>query len=160
VFDPSEASAEKLIEAVRSAGYDAVLPHAGVDIGKIAAAKPRNAEAKAIVTLVAGALAMLFSMPLAAEMGPVDHFLSDSLPWLFQIPHEILRWSLLAITAVLMIWAGKGIYSAAAAGLRRGTTNMNTLVSLGTGVAFLYSAYAAIAPAPGREFYFDAVLLI
>jgi P-type Cu+ transporter len=37
---------------------------------------------------------------------------------------------------------------------------MNTLVSLGTGVAFAYSAYATIAPAPGRAVYFDAVLLI
>jgi Cu+-exporting ATPase len=37
---------------------------------------------------------------------------------------------------------------------------MNTLVSLGTGVAFAYSAYATIAPAPGRQVYFDAVLLI
>jgi Cu+-exporting ATPase len=37
---------------------------------------------------------------------------------------------------------------------------MNTLVSLGTGVAFVYSAYAVIWPAAGREVYFDAVLLI
>ena len=37
---------------------------------------------------------------------------------------------------------------------------MNTLVSLGTSVAFVYSAYATIAPAPGRQVYFDAVLLI
>ena len=37
---------------------------------------------------------------------------------------------------------------------------MNTLVSLGTGVAFAYSAYATVWPAPGREVYFDAVLLI
>ena len=45
-------------------------------------------------------------------------------------------------------------------GLRHGSTNMNTLVSLGTGVAFAYSAYATIAPAPDRQIYFDAVLLI
>ena len=37
---------------------------------------------------------------------------------------------------------------------------MNTLVGLGTGVAFAYSAYATVWPAPGREVYFDAVLLI
>ena len=30
VFDPQEASAKELIEAIRSAGYDAVLPHAGI----------------------------------------------------------------------------------------------------------------------------------
>jgi cation transport ATPase len=36
----------------------------------------------------------------------------------------------------MMAWAGRGIYASAARGLRHGTTNMNTLVSLGTGVAF------------------------
>src|SRR5215469_5003655 len=160
VFDPSEASAEKLIQAVRNAGYDAVLPHAKLDGGQMGAARQGNTEAKAAATIVAGALAMLFSMPLGTEMGSIDHLLMDGLPWLYQIPHEILRWSLLGVTAVLMAWAGRGIYAAAAKGLRHGSTNMNTLVSLGTGVAFVYSAYATIAPAPGREVYFDAVLLI
>jgi Cu+-exporting ATPase len=37
---------------------------------------------------------------------------------------------------------------------------MNTLVSLGTSVAFLWSAYATLRPAPERQIYFDAVLLI
>jgi P-type Cu+ transporter len=37
---------------------------------------------------------------------------------------------------------------------------MNTLVSLGTGAAFIYSAYATLFPAPGHEVYFDAILLI
>jgi Cu+-exporting ATPase len=59
-----------------------------------------------------------------------------------------------------MVWAGRGIFSSAAKSLRHGSTNMNTLVSLGTGVAFAYSAYATVLPAPGREVYFDAVLLI
>jgi Cu+-exporting ATPase len=37
---------------------------------------------------------------------------------------------------------------------------MNTLVSLGTGAAFLYSAYATFLPGHGRQVYFDAVLFI
>jgi Cu+-exporting ATPase len=82
------------------------------------------------------------------------------LPWLFALPPEPLRWFLLALTAAMMAWAGRGIYMSAARGLRHGSTNMNTLVSLGTGVAFVYSAYATIWPAPGRQVYFDAVLLI
>ena len=40
------------------------------------------------------------------------------------------------VTAVLMVWADAVSIVAAARGLRHGTTNMNTLVSLGTGVAF------------------------
>ena len=61
------------------------------------------------------------------------------------------------MTAVLMVWAGRGIFANAARGLRHGTTNMNTLVALGTSVAFLYSAFATIWPAGNRQVYFDAV---
>ena len=82
------------------------------------------------------------------------------LPWLYALPPDRLRWSLLVLTAVIMAWAGRGIYLSAIRALRHGTTNMNTLVSLGTGVAFAYSAYATVWPAAGRQVYFDAVLLI
>jgi Cu+-exporting ATPase len=160
VFDPSEASAEKLVVAIRGAGYDAVLPRTGNAKLPNAGKDETDALAKAIATLVGGAVAMVLAMPLGAEMGPADNFLMHVLPALYQIPHDALRWTLLVLTFVLMLWAGRSIYFAAAKALRHGGTNMNTLVSLGTGVAFLYSAYSTISPAPGRDVYFDAVLLI
>ncbi|MGA9587084.1 MAG: heavy metal translocating P-type ATPase [Terracidiphilus sp.] len=160
VFDPAEASAARLIEAIRSAGYDAVLPHHGADISRESEGSHGKAEAKAAATLVAGAIAMLLAMPLGTQMGSLDHLMMQLLPWLYRIPPDYLRWTLLSVTLVLMTWAGSGIYAAAVRALRHGSTNMNTLVSLGTGVAFAYSAYATISPAPGREVYFDAVLLI
>jgi Cu+-exporting ATPase len=159
-YDPAIVTPNALIEAVRSAGYDAVLPRADGTAQTPANASEIGAERKAGVTLVAGAAAMLLAMPLGSEMGAFDHFLMRLLPWLYDLPAEALRWFLLTLTAVILAWAGRGIYLSAARGLRHGTTNMNTLISLGTGVAFLYSAYATIWPAPGRPIYFDAVLLI
>lgn len=160
VFDPEEASPEKLLEAIRSAGYDAVLPRSG-STPQASGSEENEALAKAVATLVGGAMAMLLGMPLGSEIGPADHFLMHALPWLyFQTTHDALRWTLFILTAVLVLWAGRGIYIAAAKALRHGGTNMNTLVSLGTGAAFLYSAYGTITPAPGRDLYFDAVLLI
>jgi Cu+-exporting ATPase len=103
---------------------------------------------------------MLLAMPLGEKMGSLDHALMRLLPWLFALTPDLLRWFLLLLTAGMMAWAGRGIYMSAARGLRHGATNMNTLVSLGTGVAFLYSAYATIWPAAQRQVYFDAVLLI
>ncbi len=159
VFDPAMAAPEKLIEAIRGAGYDAVLPRAG-DSG----AGDREGEAesslKAWVTLSAGAGAMLLAMPLGSQMGALDHVLMRILPWLYALPTSPLRWFLLVLTAVVVTWTGRGIYLSAIRALRHGTTNMNTLVGLGTGVAFLYSAYATLWPAVGRDVYFDAVLLI
>ena len=161
VFDPAVAAPSILVEAIRTAGYDAVLPREGSAGGESTEGSlTRGAERKAVATIVAGAAAMLLAMPLGSEMGSVDHALMRVLPWLYALPPDLLRWTLLLATAALMAWAGRGIYLNAYRGLRHGTTNMNTLVSLGTGVAFAYSAYATIWPAAGRQVYFDAVLLI
>jgi len=159
VFDPAVAAPAALIEAIRAAGYDAVLPRADASPSE-ASSKADVSDAKALVTLGGGAVAMLLAMPLGTEMGGLDHALMRLLPWLYALPAEPLRWFLLILTALIVAWAGRGIYASAIRALRHGTTNMNTLVSLGTGVAFLYSAYATVRPAPGREVYFDAVLLI
>jgi Cu+-exporting ATPase len=158
IFDPAKAAPEQLVQAIRNAGYDAVLPHLGA-----APHKDRElAESaqKAWVTLAAGAIAMLLAMPLGSGMGEMDHALMGALPWLYALPKDPLRWFLLVTTAVVMAWAGRGIYLSAIRAMRHGTTNMNTLVGLGTSVAFIYSAYATVSPADGHAVYFDAVLLI
>jgi len=157
VFDPAIATPAALVEAIRGAGYDAVLPRPNES-----ASVDRTAEAawKAGFTLAAGATAMLLAMPLGTDMGALDHALMRVLPWLYALPPDLLRWFLLILTAAIVVWAGRGIYISAIRALRHGATNMNTLVGLGTSVAFAYSAYATIWPAPGRQVYFDAVLLI
>ena len=43
-------------------------------------------------------------------MGALDHALMRALPWLYALPPDLLRWSLLVLTGVLMVWAGRGIY--------------------------------------------------
>jgi P-type Cu+ transporter len=161
IFDPGLAVPQKLVDAIRSAGYDAVLPRRGAPAaaGEDDGAVSRLTE-KAWVTLIAGAVAMLLAMPLGGTMGAPDLFLVSVLPWLYAIPTPELRWALLALTAVVVGWAGRGIYGSAVRALSHGTTNMNTLVSLGTGAAFGYSLFATIAPASGRAVYFDSVLLI
>ncbi len=159
IFDGALASPEQLVEAIRGAGYDAVLPREG-DSGARVDDATAGATAKAFVTLAAGAVAMLLAMPLATQMGALDLFLARLLPWLYAVPASLLRGFLLALTALVVAWAGRGIYLSAVRALRHGATNMNTLVGLGTGVAFVYSAYATVWPAPGRNVYYDAVLLI
>jgi Cu+-exporting ATPase len=168
VFDPALASPARLVGAIRGAGYDAVLPrerNSGAGTEDAASSATGGATTKAWVTLAAGAAAMLLEMPLETmplerSMGAADSFLMRALPWLYAIPAPMLRWLLLLLTAVMVAWAGRVIYASAWSALRHGATNMNTLVSLGTGVAFAYSAYATVWPAPGRAVYFDAVLLI
>ncbi len=167
VFDPAVAAPAALVEAIRGAGYEAVLPR---PTDSAAPARDLVAESarKAWITIAAGAAAMLLAMPLgnrmagaaAQRMNPADRLLAHLLPWLYRLPPDLLRWSLLVLTAAIVLWAGRGIYLSALRALRHGSTNMNTLVGLGTAVAFAWSAFATISPAPGRNVYYDAVLLI
>ena len=163
VFDPARARPEALVQAIRGAGYDAVLPRAdgsGAAHQSESAGALRKAWMKALTMLAAGGFAMILAMPLGSDMGAVDNAVMCALPWLYALPPDAIRWTLLILTGVLMVWAGAGIFANAARGLRHGATNMNTLVALGTSVAFLYSAFATIRPAGNRQVYFDAVLLI
>src|SRR6476646_6496909 len=108
VLDPALTRPENLTEAIRKAGYDAVIPHAGE---RVTQQKPKSSRSeagvKAWVTLAAGAAAMLLAMPLGTEMGTLDYWLMRFLPWLYQVPVETLRWPLLALTGVLIAWAGR-----------------------------------------------------
>ena len=168
-FDPELIAPQALVAAIRESGYDAVLPR-GAETGRFEhSAGEGNAGWKAAATIAAGAVAMLISMPLSAtEMGTPDHVLDRVLvrllPWIYQLPLAPLRWSLLIGTAVLAVWAGGEIYRSAWKALLHRETNMNTLVSLGTGVAFFYSSYEIVSPrssnTAGGNVYFDSVLLI
>ncbi|HEY3629145.1 MAG TPA: heavy metal translocating P-type ATPase [Terracidiphilus sp.] len=162
VFDPTRAQPKKLVEAIRGAGYDAVLPRAdgsGEEDRRLHGSSG-TAGVKAGTMIAGGAAAMLLSMPLGSEMGAADHAMMRALPWVYALSPGLLRWTLLAGTAILMVWAGGGIFANALRGLRHRTTNMNTLVALGTSVAFLYSAYSTVRPSANHQVYFDAVLLI
>ncbi len=159
VFDPSQAEAKTLVEAIRSAGYDAILPRPGEETVS-AETTDDSALRKALITIGAGVVAMVLAMPLASSMGYFDRLVMDVLPFLYSIPPDLIRWALLLLTGTLVYWTGRNVYISAGRALKHGDTNMNTLVSLGTGAAFLYSAYATILPQKGHEVYFDAVLLI
>ncbi len=158
-FDPAIAGPEALVEAIRESGYDAVLPRSS----GVAAPVVTDAWAgiKAGLTIGAGVVAMVAAMPLGspASMGRMDHGLMQLLPWLYALPASGLRWGLLLVTAVLAVWAGAPIYRSAWKAMLHRETNMNTLVSLGTGVALVYSAWVTVLGGRG-EVYFDSVLLI
>jgi P-type Cu+ transporter len=161
VFDPRLADPEVLVEAIRGAGYDSALPGTDDPSSEPDAKKTETNQAiKAGVMIGSGLVAMLVSMPLDAHMGLFDRMVMGRLPWLYEVPPDPTRWILMIATAVLLVWAGRPVFVNAARSLKHGASNMNTLVSLGTGVAFLYSAYATILSGHGREVYFDAVLFI
>ena len=152
-YDPGAVSPQDLIAAVRATGYDAELP--AVEESPLSAdtageeTEVREARAlavKATVSVLAGALAMLFSMLL---MG-----------------NPIINYVLLALTTGILIWAGRDIYRRAWRAVRHRSADMNTLVALGTGSAFIYSLVATVAPSLfarngiAPDVYYEAVIFI
>jgi Cu+-exporting ATPase len=158
---------ESLFEAVRAAGYDVSLT-ASAESEEDRDKQERRLKWKAIAALVGGAVVMVLSMPLgmAGHPGTVDRTAMEIVPGLFHLPVLPLEYAMLLITLAGMIWAGGTIYQRAWQAARHLATNMNTLVALGTGAAFLYSLAATVAPgffaAHGlrADIYYDSVLLI
>ena len=57
-----------------------------------------------------------------------------------------MAWTLLVVTAGVMAWAGRDFFVRAWRNLQHGAADMNTLVAVGTGAAFVYSTVATIWP--------------
>ncbi|HYN20577.1 MAG TPA: heavy metal translocating P-type ATPase [Thermoanaerobaculia bacterium] len=191
-FDPSVTRPEALVEAIRETGYGAELP-AGPERtafeeqearDKAQTEEYRTLRRKALFSGAAGLIAMLASMPLMvpagarAHGGPVaDPFmrwameslspaLQRVLPWLYEIDPRVLSYGLLALTLVVMAWAGRHFYTRAWSSFRHHSADMNTLIAVGTGAAFLYSILATVAPGffvsrgLQPDVYYEAVVII
>lgn len=149
-YRPGASTPEALVESVRSTGYGAEMPQQAADVLAEQEDLDRRLDAeygvlrtKAAVSLAAGSLAM------AAMFFPV-------ISGLFLLP----------LTVFIMAWAGRHFYVKAWSAFRHRTSDMNTLVALGTGSAFLYSAASTLAPGwfhahgLGHGHYYEAVLFI
>lgn len=157
VFDPARTSPPALVEAINQTGYASRLP-APADP---ADPTPPSAEAayahearallrKTLVSLAFGAL-LMGAMPFVS-----DEAMHGGVWALFSF----------AVTTFVMAWAGRQFYVRAWNGLPHGRLDMNTLIALGTGAAYLYSVVATFAPqwfhAGGArpDVYFEAVIFI
>ena len=69
-----------------------------------------------------------------------------------------LPWVQLALTLPVVFYAGAPFYTGAWNALRHRAANMNTLIALGTGTAFLYSLVETLRG--GHQVYFEAAAVI
>jgi Cu+-exporting ATPase len=190
-YDPAVTRPEALVEAIRDTGYEAALPRPEQTAFEEQEARDRAQEEefrtlrrKALASGAVGIVAMIVSMPLMVagahlhRGGPVaDPFmrwamesltpaLRAALPWLYRIDPAALSWTLLALTLGVMAWAGRHFYVRAWSSFRHRSADMNTLVAVGTGAAFLYSAFATVAPGfflargVAPDVYYEAVVII
>ena len=153
-YDPTTVSAAQLVATVRATGYEADLPIASASSIDQQRARDIEQQAdyvalrrKAAIALATGAFAM-------------------AVPMLFMMPSQTANWILLVVTLSVMTWAGRHFYVRAWTALTHRSADMNTLIALGTGAAFVYSVIVTVAPdaftsrglAP--DVYYEAVILI
>ena len=189
-FDPVATSPSKLVETIRSTGYGAELPSTDNSVleeqehhDEEQLREYRHLRFQASISVIAGGLAMLLSLPLMQVstagglermrdpfmnwmMMDVTPSLQKNVPILFSLRDDAIRWTLLALTALIVLWPGRRFYLKAWSALLHKTADMNTLVALGTGTAFLYSFACTVIPSffishgIAPEVYYDAGLMI
>ncbi|HUO60121.1 MAG TPA: heavy metal translocating P-type ATPase [Candidatus Acidoferrales bacterium] len=83
---------------------------------------------------------VLFGVPLIVlamlHMGPLEHSLRA----------QLATWLEFALASPVVLWCGRPFFERAAASIKFRSPNMFTLIGMGVGVAFAYSAVATILP--------------
>ncbi|EUA88085.1 putative copper-exporting ATPase [Mycobacterium ulcerans str. Harvey] len=135
---PAGYDPQILITEVEKAGYAAALP------------QHRQQPAAAATTDTHGVdpeLASLRGRLVGAVVlaGPV--ILMAMLP---ALQFRYWQWASLALAAPVIVWAGRPFHQAAWVNLKHGTATMDTLISVGTLAAFLWSLYALFLGTAGE----------
>jgi Cu+-exporting ATPase len=135
-YDPGVTSPERLVETIRATGYGADLPlpeESSEDLldaqDQARAAEMRSLRWKFTVSTMVGVAAMALGMApsaMAPDAGGSTRYLQ-----------------LLLILPVVS-WAGRHFYTRAWSAFRHHGADMNTLIAVGTGAAFLFSAAATL----------------
>ncbi len=184
-YIPGLVTAADLEAAVERSGFEVSEPIAAEDPVEREqarrAAEVRQLRWKFVLAAFVAVVTMVGSMPLMGGMdakgadlvarlvAPLNDLLARGLPWLYAFAEsdpQLLKLALLVLTIPVLLWSGRQFFVGARSGLRHRTADMNTLIAVGTGAAFLYSAIATLLPwvfrsaALPTDVYFEAVSAI
>ncbi|MBC7568710.1 MAG: copper-translocating P-type ATPase, partial [Spirosoma sp.] len=132
-YDSAEVSPEQMQQVIQSIGYDLVIPTNNADqpdiwqIQQDAQQRQYNALRKRTVWAIA------LSIPVVL-IGMV----------FMTIPYA--NYIMMALSAPVVFWLGRSYFVNAAKQARHGRANMDTLVALSTGIAFLFSTFTTLCP--------------
>jgi P-type Cu+ transporter len=134
VTAPSGYEPQALIAEVEKAGYTAALPQRRAE----PAPEPETGDPE---------LSSLRYRLVAAIMLATPVILMAMIP---ALQFRYWQWASLVLAAPVVVWAGQPFHAAAWANLKHGAATMDTLVSVGTLSAFLWSLYALFMGTAGE----------
>lgn len=148
------ADPDALTQAVKAAGYDAAVMEGLEDPSEQEAQELQRYRQLMQKAAVAGAFGVLL-------------MLTEQLGWLPDMGSATGQWvwpEIALVTLGIMIYSGWHFYSGAAKSLMLKQANMDTLIALGTGSAWIYSCividYYGILPSLAKHAYFEAAVVI
>src|SRR5438132_8969410 len=184
-YIPGATTADALERAVERAGFRVAAPIAAEDpLERERLAREREVRAltwkfalAAVVTVVSvlgsmllmahGADATLKQIDLLGRLlMPLALRLQEALAGRGALDPQWIKVGLAVLTLPVVVWSGGQFYRGAWSGFKHRTADMNTLIAVGTGAAYLYSLVATFAPgalaAAGRspDVYYEAVSAI
>ncbi|HEV8539773.1 MAG TPA: heavy metal translocating P-type ATPase [Nitrospiraceae bacterium] len=148
-YQPGVTDPAAIQETIRSLGYTPVIQQAGEGVpltpalslqGRGVGMEERQERKEAAYHALTRRfwVAAALSMPVML-LGMSEHL---GLP----VSQATSFWLQLLLTTPVQFWAGWQFYKGAWAVARHGTTDMNTLIALGTSAAYGYSVAATVAP--------------
>ena len=184
-YIPGTTTAEDLECAVAVAGFQVAEPIAAEDpLERERLARQREVRTlagKFAVAAVATVVTMLGSMLLMSGhadttlrnvdllgrmLMPLALRLEAALPGVSAIDPYWIKLALALLTLPVVVWSGRQFYRGAWSGFKHRTADMNALIAVGTGAAYVYSLVATFAPgtfaAAGRDadVYYESVCAI
>lgn len=141
-FDENQVSDQKIEQAVSSAGHYSVIHEDDVAVKKDA--KTQMSWQKfiyALVITIPVAATMFFEFKLGVELAGVD----------------LGSWIVAGLTFAVVFALGFQFHQGMIGQLKHFQANMDTLVSIGTGIAFIYSVWAMFT---GGHVYFETAAII
>jgi P-type Cu+ transporter len=138
-FDPAVTDVDKIVGTIRDAGYDAIVPapESATSIGEEdAQSRIRREEYQELAKKFW--IAAVLALPVL--------IISMSHGRIAALDFPGVRWLQFVLTTPVVFYCGAQFYRGAWAALRHRSADMNTLIALGTGAAYVYSAAALVAP--------------
>ncbi|MCP4233151.1 MAG: cation-transporting ATPase PacS, partial [Aestuariibacter sp.] len=147
-----DVSASILIDTIKKAGYNAA------ELKSLA-----DESEKELLELAE--YQRLWKRAISAGVAAVLLFTSGMGGFLPAIEQSQAAWLTISlITLMVLVLVGGHFFRGAWVALKTGRGNMDTLVALGTGTAWLYSTYVVLfpesLPAQARHVYFEAAVII
>ena len=144
-FDQQITDPESLSQVVRDLGYEVIEPQLGAAYAgaeDMHAAEEQVREAEYGQQKIRFFIALVLTLPVAV-LAMAGHIV-PALENILNFPGR--SWLELILTTPVLFWAGRDFFTGAWAAARHRVADMNTLVSLGTLSAYLYSVVATVAP--------------